>query len=140
QAGVGRLPSSPSHREVADVAERDDERQSDQDREVAELTAQVSYMEKELSVLRRKLADSPRHVRLLEERLREAQTNLAGANSQNEKLVTTLKEAREQIVALKEEVDRLAQPPSGFGAFLGARADEAGATLSTGGHTRAHRR
>src|SRR5699024_11465824 len=41
-----------------------------------------------------------------------------------EKLVTTLKEAREQIVALKEEVDRLAQPPSGFGVFLGARDDE----------------
>src|SRR5699024_11446096 len=39
-------------------------------------------------------------------------------------MVTTLKEAREQIVALKEEVDRLAQPPSGFGVFLGARDDE----------------
>ncbi|WP_152692059.1 proteasome ATPase [Nocardiopsis sp. RV163] len=109
---------------MADVAERDDERQSDRDREVEELTAQVSYMEKELSVVRRKLADSPRHVRLLEERLREAQANLAAANGQNERLVSTLKEAREQIVALKEEVDRLAQPPSGFGVYLGSREDE----------------
>ncbi|KOX15428.1 ATPase AAA [Nocardiopsis sp. NRRL B-16309] len=81
-------------------------------------------MEKELSVVRRKLADSPRHVRLLEERLREAQANLAAANGQNERLVSTLKEAREQIVALKEEVDRLAQPPSGFGVYLGSREDE----------------
>ncbi|WP_159942449.1 MULTISPECIES: proteasome ATPase [unclassified Nocardiopsis] len=109
---------------MADVAERDDERQSDRDREVAELRAQVSYMEKELGVVRRKLADSPRHVRLLEERLREAQANLAAANGQNERLVSTLKEAREQIVALKEEVDRLAQPPSGFGIYLGSREDE----------------
>ncbi len=106
------------------MAERDDERQSDRDREVAELRAQVSYMEKELGVVRRKLADSPRHVRLLEERLREAQANLAAANGQNERLVSTLKEAREQIVALKEEVDRLAQPPSGFGIYLGSREDE----------------
>ncbi|ASU83698.1 proteasome ATPase [Nocardiopsis gilva YIM 90087] len=109
---------------MADVAERDDERQAERDREVAELTAQVSYLEKELSVVRRKLADSPRHVRLLEDRLREAQANLAAANGQNERLVATLKEARDQIVALKEEVDRLAQPPSGFGIFLEARDDE----------------
>ncbi|GAA3991920.1 MAG TPA: proteasome ATPase [Ornithinicoccus sp.] len=86
--------------------------------------AQVSYLEKELSVLRRKLADSPRHVRLLEDRLQEAQTALAAANAKNERLVTALKEARDQIVALKEEVDRLSQPPSGFGVFLGAREDD----------------
>ncbi|WP_184577798.1 proteasome ATPase [Lipingzhangella halophila] len=108
---------------MADVADRDDEHQAERDREVAELTAQVSYLEKELSVVRRKLADSPRHVRLLEDRLREAQANLAAANSQNERLVATLKEARDQIVALKEEVDRLSQPPSGFGVFLEARED-----------------
>ncbi|MFC3996362.1 proteasome ATPase [Nocardiopsis sediminis] len=109
---------------MADVADRDDEGQTERDREVAELTAQVSYLEKELSVVRRKLADSPRHVRLLEDRLREAQANLAAANGQNERIVATLKEARDQIVALKEEVDRLAQPPSGFGVFLEARDDE----------------
>ncbi|MFW6640978.1 proteasome ATPase [Nocardiopsis algeriensis] len=109
---------------MADVAERDDERQSDRDREIAELTAQVSYMEKELSVVRRKLADSPRHVRLMEEKLREAQAALAAADGKNDRLVSTLKDAREQIVALKEEVDRLAQPPSGFGVFLGAREDD----------------
>ncbi|MFB9802787.1 proteasome ATPase [Streptomonospora salina] len=109
---------------MADVADRDDERQTERDREVAELTAQVSYLEKELSVVRRKLADSPRHVRLLEDRLREAQANLAAANGKNERLVETLKEARDQITALKEEVDRLSQPPSGFGVFLGAREDE----------------
>ncbi|MBV2363391.1 proteasome ATPase [Streptomonospora nanhaiensis] len=109
---------------MADVADRDDERQTQRDREVAELTAQVSYLEKELSVVRRKLADSPRHVRLLEDRLREAQANLAATNGKNERLAATLKEARDQITALKEEVDRLSQPPSGFGVFLEARDDD----------------
>ncbi|UPT21013.1 proteasome ATPase [Thermobifida alba] len=104
------------------MADRDDERHAERDRD--ELMAQVSYLEKELSVLRRKLADSPRHVRLLEDRLQEAQTALAAANAKNERLVTALKEARDQIVALKEEVDRLSQPPSGFGVFLGAREDD----------------
>jgi len=103
------------------VADRDDERHAERDRD--ELVAQVSYLEKELSVLRRKLADSPRHVRLLEDRLQEAQAALAATTAKNERLVTALKEARDQIVALKEEVDRLSQPPSGFGVFLGARDD-----------------
>jgi proteasome-associated ATPase len=74
-------------------------------------------------VLRRKLAESPRQVRVLEERLHEAQASLAAVTGQNERLVATLKEAREQIIALKEEVDRLAQPPSAFGTFLAARED-----------------
>jgi len=34
-------------------------------KQVAELTAQVSYLEEEVSVLRRKLSDSPRTVRAL---------------------------------------------------------------------------
>ncbi|UOE21585.1 proteasome ATPase [Thermobifida halotolerans] len=107
---------------MADVADRDDERHAERDRD--ELMAQVSYLEKELSVLRRKLADSPRHVRLLEDRIQEVQTALAATTAKNERLASALKEARDQIVALKEEVDRLSQPPSGFGVFLGARDDE----------------
>ena len=39
---------------------------------------------------------------------------LAAARDHNERLVSTLRDAREQIVSLKTEVDRLAQPPSGF--------------------------
>ncbi|MEV6210604.1 proteasome ATPase [Kitasatospora sp. NPDC051914] len=85
--------------------------------------AQVSYLEQEIAVLRRKLADSPRNSRILEERIVELQTNLAGVTAQNERLAATLREARDQIVALKEEVDRLAQPPAGFGTFLSANED-----------------
>ncbi|MBB1243447.1 proteasome ATPase [Streptomyces durbertensis] len=94
--------------------------------------AQVAYLEQEIAVLRRKLADSPRHTRILEERIVELQTNLAGVSAQNERLANTLREARDQIVALKEEVDRLAQPPAGFGVFLQANEDGT-ADIFTGG-------
>ncbi|MFC8228068.1 proteasome ATPase [Streptomyces sp. NPDC057287] len=93
---------------------------------------QVAYLEQEIAVLRRKLADSPRHTRILEERIVEFQTNLAGVSAQNERLANTLREARDQIVALKEEVDRLAQPPAGFGVFLQANEDDT-CDIFTGG-------
>jgi proteasome-associated ATPase len=93
---------------------------------------QIAYLEQEIAVLRRKLADSPRHTRILEERIVELQTNLAGVSAQNERLANTLREARDQIVALKEEVDRLAQPPAGFGVFLQVN-DDGTADIFTGG-------
>jgi proteasome-associated ATPase len=116
------------------VAARDDAgaRRAQHDKEVRDLQTQVSFLEEEVAVLRRKLAESPRQVRVLEERLHEAQANLAAVTGQNERLVATLKEAREQIIALKEEVDRLAQPPSGFGIFLEAR-DDGTVDIFTGG-------
>ncbi|MDW4910331.1 proteasome ATPase [Streptomyces sp. ADMS] len=95
-------------------------------------SGQIAYLEQEIAVLRRKLADSPRHTRILEERIVELQTNLAGVSAQNERLANTLREARDQIVALKEEVDRLAQPPAGFGVFLVANEDGT-ADIFTGG-------
>jgi len=99
---------------------------------VSSLTAQISFLDEEIAVLRRRLADSPRQVRLLEERLRETEASLTSVTSQNERLASTLREARDQIVALKEEVDRLAQPPSGFGVFLSAQEDNT-ADVFTGG-------
>ncbi len=102
------------------------------EKEVHDLTTAVSFLEEEVTVLRRRLTESPRHLRVLEERLSEAQTSVAGLSGQNDRLVATLKEAREQIIALKEEVDRLAQPPSGFGVFLG-RHDDGTVDVFTGG-------
>ncbi|MGH3292822.1 MAG: proteasome ATPase [Trebonia sp.] len=115
------------------VAARDDSgRASRHEDEVSSLTAQISFLDEEIAVLRRRLADSPRQVRLLEERLRETEASLTSVTSQNERLASTLREARDQIVALKEEVDRLAQPPSGFGIFLSAQEDNT-ADVFTGG-------
>ncbi|MGE5131786.1 MAG: proteasome ATPase [Gemmatimonadota bacterium] len=115
------------------MATRDEgSRAARHDDQVRGLTTQISFLEEEVAVLRRKLADSPRHARLLEERLRETEANLASVTAQNERLAGTLREARDQIVALKEEVDRLAQPPSGFGVFLGA-CEDGTADVFTGG-------
>jgi proteasome-associated ATPase len=115
------------------VAARDEgSRGARHDDQVQGLTTQISFLEEEVAVLRRRLADAPRHVRLLEERLRETEASLGAVNSQNERLADTLREARDQIVALKEEVDRLAQPPSGFGVFLEA-CEDGTADVFTGG-------
>jgi proteasome-associated ATPase len=115
------------------VATRDEgSRGARHDDQVQGLTTQISFLEEEVAVLRRRLADAPRHVRLLEERLREAEASLGAVTSQNERLADTLREARDQIVALKEEVDRLAQPPSGFGVFLEA-CEDGTADVFTGG-------
>ena len=54
----------------------------------------------------------------LEARISQLQSNLSTVSSQNERLVRTLKDAREQIVTLKAEVDRLAQPPAAYGVVL----------------------
>ncbi len=83
-----------------------------------DLAAQISVLEDEVTLLRRRLTESPRHVRLLEERLAEASASVAQLTERNTKLVETLRDARSQLLALREEVDRLAQPPSGYGVFL----------------------
>ncbi len=115
------------------MASRDDSARAGRyDDEVKVLTTQISFLEEEVAALRRRLADSPRQSRLLEERLRETEASLASVTGQNERLAGTLREARDQIVALKEEVDRLAQPPSGFGIFLSA-AEDGAADVFTGG-------
>jgi proteasome-associated ATPase len=102
------------------------------DDQVKSLTTQISFLEEEVAVLRRRLSDSPRQARLLEERLGEAEARLSTVNRQNERLADTLREARDQIVALKEEVDRLTKPPSGFGIFLSAAEDGSADVFTSG--------
>jgi proteasome-associated ATPase len=92
----------------------------------------AAQLQEELDALRRKVAETPRHIRDLENRLVEARADLAARSSHNDRLVSTLREAREQIVTLKEEIDRLAQPPAGFGVFLAAY-DDGSVDVFTGG-------
>lgn len=84
----------------------------------AELNSQIRLLEDEVATLRRKLNESPQQARLLEKRLAEASERVSQLTERNAKLTETLKEARSQLTALREEVDRLAQPPSGYGVFL----------------------
>lgn len=71
----------------------------------------------EAAALRRQLADSP-------DRTRELEARIDSLTIRNTKLMDTLKEARQQLVALREEVDRLGQPPSGYGILIGVYDDQ----------------
>src|SRR3954447_21886877 len=113
--------------------------QSDYDRriasyegEMAELGEQSKILEEEVAMLRRRLQDAPKRVRTLEERLLETKGQLAQAVSQNEKLTYTLREAREHIAALREEVDKFTRPPSAYGTLLG-RNDDGTVDVFSGG-------
>lgn len=71
----------------------------------------------EAAALRRQLADSP-------DQARELEARIDSLTIRNTKLMDTLKEARQQLVALREEVDRLGQPPSGYGVLIGVHDDQ----------------
>jgi proteasome-associated ATPase len=88
--------------------------------------AELEQLRREAAALRDQLrsnqaagggARSSREVQQLEARI----DSLA---SRNAKLMDTLKEARQQLLALREEVDRLGQPPSGYGVLLGTHEDD----------------
>src|SRR5688572_2369973 len=104
----------------------------DDESELEELRDQAMTLEEEVELLRRRLQDAPKRVRTLEERLLETKGQLAQAVSQNEKLSYTLREAREHIAALREEVEKLTQPPAAYGTFLRANDDDTVDVFSSG--------
>jgi len=63
---------------------------------------------------------------------RHVNRQMAEVSDQNERLVNALREAREQITALKEEVDKLCAPPSTYGVYLAANEDNTVTILSQG--------
>ncbi|OAN27541.1 proteasome ATPase [Mycolicibacterium iranicum] len=88
--------------------------------------AELEQLRREAAALREQLENavgsqsglrSARDVHQLEARI----DSLAARNA---KLMDTLKEARQQLLALREEVDRLGQPPSGYGVLLSVQDDD----------------
>jgi len=120
-----RVGSDAEHSESRLVMSSDDELTDNEmpAGELAALRSQLRAMESEVALLRRKLVDTPQRVTTLEERLLETKGQLAQAVSQNEKLTFTLREAREHIATLREEVDKLTQPPSAYGTLIAANED-----------------
>jgi len=99
--------------------DRDTPMSSDDAAELEELRREAAQLREQLeqavgpdSGLR-----SARDVHQLEARI----DSLAARNA---KLMDTLKEARQQLLALREEVDRLGQPPSGYGVLLLTHEDD----------------
>ncbi len=88
-----------------------------------QLEATIRMLEDEIDVLRSRLHDGPRRVRMLEERVLEARGKMAQAAGQNEKLSAVLQEMREQLALLREEVEKLTAPPNPFGTVLRVNED-----------------
>ena len=68
----------------------------------------------------------------LESALNEVRGELAAQKDHNQRLISTLRDAREQIVTLKAEVDRLGEPPSGFATFLVQYGDGTADVMASG--------
>jgi proteasome-associated ATPase len=106
------------------------DRASYEDRE--SLIAQIGALRDELDRLRERASTHPHDIAMLERRLADARSDARTTAANNERLAATLREARDQIVSLKNEVDRLAQPPASFAVFLAAR-EEHTADIFTAG-------
>jgi proteasome-associated ATPase len=102
------------------------------EKEIHQLQTQMKFLEDETALLRRRLTNSPRQVKVLEEQLLQSRGELARAAAQNEKLVGVLRVERDKLTALKEEVERLAQPPATFGVYL-RQNDDGSVDVFTGG-------
>jgi proteasome-associated ATPase len=73
------------------------------------------------------MTDEARH-----DDLERVRAELAKQRANNERLTATLREARAQILTLKAEVDRLAEPPSAYGVYL-ETLDDGSINIFTGG-------
>jgi proteasome-associated ATPase len=104
---------------MADRREQAEQRE----KQVHELQTQISFLEEEVGLLRRRLTNAPRQVQLLEEKLVETREALARATGQNEKLADALRDEKQRIETLAEEVEKLSQPPATFGVFVGSNDD-----------------
>ena len=88
--------------------------------------------DQEMAELRRRLVDTPRQISRLESKIRDANRELTQANARNQKLNTTLETARERITALRDEVEKLSQPPSAYGTVVQLN-DDGTADVHSGG-------
>ena len=102
------------------------------ERQLGTLRGHVHSLEEEVSVLRRRLQDAPRRVRLLESRLAETKGRLVQAAQKNEKLSAVLEEAREQLAMLREEVEKLTTAPNPFATVLAVNSDSTVDVMSGG--------
>ncbi len=99
------------------------EQQERYEKQIHEMQTQVRFLEDEISLLRRRLTNAPRQVKLLEDKLLESRSDLSRALTQNEKLADTLRSEKERLEGLREEVEKLSQPPASFGVYLSANED-----------------
>ena len=108
--------------DTRDNPERNEDRSRGPD-EGALLRDQIDDLEVEVEELRKRLVDAPRRLSEFEVELRDAKRELARAMASNKKLENVLTSSRERIEALREEVDKLSQPPASYGTVVGRNED-----------------
>ena len=91
--------------------------------EVVELRKMAAALEEEVAYLRRRLRESPHGDSDIERELQRTRERLDRAVAQNDKIAQLLEEAREQLGVLREEVEKLTQPPNNFGTVLQVNSD-----------------
>ena len=70
----------------------------------------LALLREELERIRERTASHPHDLAIVERRLADARAEARTTAANNERLAATLREAREQIVSLKSEVDRSPSP------------------------------
>jgi proteasome-associated ATPase len=97
------------------------------------LAGELKFLREEVDLLRRRLETAPGRIRTLEERLLETKAQLQGASAQNVKLTETLRAARDQLAAVREEVERLSAPPQAYATFVELDAEAGTVTVVVNG-------
>ena len=64
------------------------------------------------------LEQAQRRIEYLEKKVVDTRLQLTQARSNNEKLAITIQQTRDQIAALRDEVEKLTQPPAVYGTFI----------------------
>jgi len=97
-----------------------------------ELRATLSNALEEIDSLKHRLRDQPARAEALEEELLEARGQLTQSRSSNEKLSSAMQQTRDQLAVLREEVERLTQPPAVYGTFSNFNEDGTVDIIATG--------
>lgn len=98
----------------------------------AESLAEIDKLKAEIDRLKERVAEPSQRIRALEARIIELKGELAGSISRNERLSGTLREAKEQIESLRDDIERLTATPNTYGVVLLRNNDESFDVLSTG--------
>ena len=85
--------------------------------EIGKLQDQIKTLEDESEGLLRNLEKTINHYEVLKRKYYQTSEQMNSGRKQNEKLAAALQEAKNQIVALKEEIDKLCAPPNSDGTF-----------------------
>jgi proteasome-associated ATPase len=85
--------------------------------EIGKLQDQIKTLEDESEGLLRNLEKTINQYEVLKRKYYQTSEQMNSGRKQNEKLAAALQDAKNQIVALKEEIDKLCAPPNSYGTF-----------------------